>query len=78
MLACVSPVWPEVSPCLALVGLLVLVELNVPVVETDREEGQEEGAGEKEADSCLVVVHQTVTVVTVVSVPAPVQHQHAK
>ena len=51
-------------------------ELDVPVVETDGPQQDQEDEGQQEAEAGLVLVHQAVSVVVVVGVPGPVENNH--
>ena len=61
----------EADACLA---ELLGVELDVPVVETDRPQQEEEDEREAETEASLVLMNQAVTVVIVVGVPTPVEN----
>ena len=63
-----GPFGPPAGP--ALLG----VELDVPVVETDRSQQEEEDEREAETEASLVLMDQAVTVVIVVGVPTPVEN----
>ena len=79
--AVMSPVWPGLSPSLLvswLSGPTDLLQLYVPVVDTHGQHRHQEDDGEDETDPGLVIINKAVTVVTVVSVPAPVHDHHTQ
>lgn len=54
------------------------LELNTPVLKTDREEENKEDDGDHKTGASLVIIDQGVRVIAVVGVPAPVEHYHPK
>ena len=57
---------------------VVTEELDVPVVETDGPQQEEEDERKDEAEAGLVLVDEAITVVIVVGVPTPVENNHTK